>query len=318
MRQLYLASTGYSRPDTRLFDSISLGDDVVSFPIPDIRTALTPEYLSETKNEDPFQVMPALLATPTSLGAEAARQALQFGKREPQSLGLILGATCTPLQTTPTESQRVGKELGVKIPAYDIQAGGADFALHLETLLSWKESSLPENTLILSSHIPTSRIDFREESIEQAVFSDGAGAAVVSTVKSDLRVKTAVAKTFPSLGKHWTIDLYGHLEVNLGIEREVFVPRLLELINEHGSLISEDALFIESQLTPQSFSQLQEAVGIGKWHSSFNDLGNMFGASPFAALRYFQTKEEMDAEQIVILLSGAGLSIGIIILEREG
>ena len=317
MRQLYLAAAGFSRPETRLRDHVSLTEGVAPFPMPDIRTALSPEYLTETKNEDPFQVVSALITTPTVLAAEAARGALQAASCDEQSLGLILGATSTPLQTTPAESQRVGKELGVKIPAYDVHSGGADFALHLETLSSWKADRLPENTLILSTHLPTTRMDFREQVVEHSVFSDGAGAAIVSTTKGPFRVKKAVANIFPSLGEKFSIDVYGHLQVDLSFERSVAVPRLTELLAELRPLLSDNALFVDSQLTPESFRLLESAVGYGNWYSSFSEFGNMFGASPFAAIASLKERGEMDAEHIVLIQSGIGLSVGVVILERE-
>ncbi len=317
MRQLYLAAAGFSRPETRLRDHVSLTEGVAPFPIPDIRTALRPEYLTETKNDDPFQVVPALVTTPTALAAEAARSALRAASCDEQSLGLILGATSTPLQTTPAESQRVGKELGVKIPAYDVHSGGADFALHLETLSSWKADRLPENTLILSTHLPTTRMDFREQVVEHSVFADGAGAAIISTTKGPFRVKKAVANIFPSLGEKFSIDVYGHLQVDLSFETSVAVPRLAELLAELRPLLSSNTLFVDSQLTPESFRLLESAVGYGNWYSSFSEFGNMFGASPFAAIASLEERGEMDAEHIVLIQSGIGLSVGVVVLERE-
>lgn len=317
MRQLYLAAAGFSRPETRLRDHVSLSEGMVPFSIPDIRTALAPEYLTETKNEDPFQVVPALETTPTALAAQAARGALRAASCDEQSLGLILGATSTPLQTTPAESQRVGKELGVKIPAYDVHSGGADFALHLETLASWKADRLPENTLILSTHLPTTRMNFREEVVEHAIFSDGAGAAIVSTTKGPFRVKKAVTNIFPSLGEKFCIDVYGHLQVDLSFERSVAVPQLTELLTELRPLLSSNTLFVDSQLTPESFRHLESTVGYGNWYSSFSEFGNMFGASPFAAIASLEERSEMDAEHIVLIQSGIGLSVGVVVLERE-
>lgn len=317
MRQLYLAAAGFSRPETRLRDHVSLSEGIVPFPIPDIRTALRPDYLTETKNEDPFQVVPALATTPSTLAAEAARGALRAASCDEQSLGLILGATSTPLQTTPAESQRVGKELGVKVPAYDVHSGGADFALHLETLSSWKADRIPENTLILSTHLPTTRMDFREEVLEHAVFSDGAGAAIVSTTKGPFRVKKAVAKIFPSLGEKFCIDVYGHLQVDLSFESAVAIPQLTELLTELRPLLSNNSLFVDSQLTPESFRLLESAVGYGSWYSSFSEFGNMFGASPFAAIASLEERGEINAEHVVLIQSGIGLSVGVVVLERE-
>jgi 3-oxoacyl-[acyl-carrier-protein] synthase III len=160
-------------------------------------------------------------------------------------------------------------------------------------------------------------MDFREQVVEHSVFSDGAGAAIVSTTKGPFRVKKAVANIFPSLGEKFSIDVYGHLQVDLSFERSVAVPRLTELLAELRPLLSDNALFVDSQLTPESFRLLESAVGYGNWYSSFSEFGNMFGASPFAAIASLKERGEMDAEHIVLIQSGIGLSVGVVILERE-
>ena len=315
MSKLYLAAIDYCQPEGSLPDGVLTADG-----LPNIRTALKAEYLRSTKNVDPYSVVENLECTPSELGATAVRKALSKCSRESSDLNLILGATCTPLQTIPVESQRIGKELGVKIPAYDINGGSSDLALHIETLLSWKAERVPEHTLSVSTHIPTSRVNYADSAnMEELASSDGGGAAILSKEKGSYSIEGAKAELFPARSKDFSIELYGHLKIHPELSGELLVPKLAELFDSMKNQVSESAVIIESQLTPNHRDSLKEAIG-GQygWYSSWETLGNMFGATPYAALASFEASDEANgASQIVLLQSGIGPSVGIVILSKE-
>ncbi|MCB0330267.1 MAG: hypothetical protein KDD70_11395 [Bdellovibrionales bacterium] len=323
MKPIYLSAVGYAQPENLLSDWDGMPKPAVSFPVPTQHTALKLDYLRETKNSDPFQVVPGLAETPTSLAERASRAALARAGISAEELGLIFGAGSTPLETTPVESQRVGKALQVKIPAFDVNAGGADLALHLETLSAWKSEKVPQYTLSVSSHISTSRLPFEEGTECCFLFGDAAGVAVVGKERGRYRVDAAVARIFPSLAQRFTIDLYGFLRFDSSIEEEVFIPQLQKLVSDCRTLISGDAIYLESQLTPPSHLKLREALKGPSWRSFWSETGNTLGAAPALSLArleeeaQLQGKDSVDAEQIVLLQCGVGLSVGVVVLSRE-
>lgn len=310
---LYIAASAFSRPEAALPFELDQEENV-----PNVRTALSHDYLLETYNVDPYSAPKALVETPTTLGARAAELACADCKISPSQLGLILGATSTPLQTIPVESQRIGKELQVKIPAYDVNVGGADFALQVETLMSWKEERVPDYALGVSTHIPTSRLHYHKLSASVLAFSDGGGAFVVSKKESPWRIVCAKTRVFPSRSGDFSIPLYGHLSLKDGLDAEFFLPALQELFGSMKTDVSPDAIFIESQLSPDVHAQLRTKIGSGTWQTYWSECGNMLGATPIASLALFEKEQNQveKGQQIVVLQSGIGLSVGAVVLEK--
>ncbi|MCI5065093.1 hypothetical protein MRY87_05165 [bacterium] len=321
MTQLYLSSFGFAQPETRL-RSLSLGEfssllEEQGGATRDLRTALAPSYLEETFNEDPFQRGEEIFQeTPTSLGERSARAALEGAKVSTEDLGLILGASSTPLQTTPVEAQRIGKQLGVKIPAYEINAGGTDLLLHIENLLSWKRDRIPAYTLSVSSNIPTSRIHYKKGS-ERFRFSDAAGAFLLSPEKGRYRIEHVQSEFSPAEAQQFSVELYGHLRYEENVVGAFLQDRFSAVLGTVRSQISERAVIIESNLEPSRHERLQESFsGSYQWRRFLSQTGDLLGATPAAALSLFESDEE--AEQIVILTGGIGLVAGVLILTREG
>ncbi len=313
MPKLYLNAIEHALPETTL----SLGDGEIDgerFSASDRRTALSPKYIEATKNVEPYESREAFLETPTSVAVQAVKKALSEAKISSEEIGLLLGATTTPIETIPTEAQRIGKELGVKIPTYDIQGGGADFALYLETLSSWKVERIPEYSLLTSTHLPTTRINYATGP-ERFFFGDGAGAAIVSKSSGIFSVEFATAKIDASRSHALSIDLYGHLHCDFQAESDFFIPELAELYRSVKEKVSGDVTFIESQLTSKAHGVLKGLVGGDNWYSSVSKYGNTLGAAPYISLSEIQN--ELKTEQVVILQSGIGLSVGIVILQRE-
>jgi 3-oxoacyl-[acyl-carrier-protein] synthase III len=325
MNTLWLSGLGCARPDTQVREEFFLSSEGAAFARPDQRTALQPDYIIKTRNADPYDAVPALAETPTTLATRAARSALARAGIEAEELGLLIGSTDTPLQTTPFESQRLGKELGVKLPAYDIHVGGADFAVHLETISSWKEERIPRTSVIVSSHIPTSRFSFQERSFATQTFSDGGSAAVVSREPlasakgSAYRIECAKSRIFVKEAHRLTIPTYGCIEMDPEVEESIFVPALQELLAELRPKLSAKAYILESQLSPPAHDALRAKGGGDRLRSTYQHHGNMLGATPIAALEQFEREPEFsEVEQIVVLQSGAGLSVGAVVLSREG
>ncbi|MCB0319840.1 MAG: hypothetical protein KDD60_02875 [Bdellovibrionales bacterium] len=325
MGELFLTSMGFSLPsaslDTTRFSNDGDEGDVAAYSSHSRRTAIQSGYIEETRNREPYEVLPNLTTSPTQLAAEAARLALAQANVSEGELGLLIGSTSTPLQTIPTESQRVGKELEVRIPAFDIYGGGADFALHLETLLAWRRDRIPDYTLSISTQIPSSRLDY-SSGMERHFFGDGAGVALLSPLSGEYRVVAAKTVMDTTRATAFSIDLYGHLHCSFEIEEMVFLPQLQKLYAEVTKNISDDAVFLESQLSSSCSFRLQESLGISRnrWLSTVTDHGNMLGAGPYVGLAMLLDKgrenRSLAPRQIVSLQSGLGLSVGVVVLER--
>lgn len=150
------------------------------------RTSLPLEYLTGSRNRDILEGRARALASPTTLGVQAAQQALLRAGISIEQVGLVVGDTSTPYQTCPAEGHRIGGALGVKVAAYDVVAGPAGLGVHLDMLASWQPERLPEYVLCVSTHTPTQQIHFDSGAqggsgaLASYLLGDAAAALVVS------------------------------------------------------------------------------------------------------------------------------------------
>ena len=143
-------------------------------------TILDLTYLRETKNVDVWQSKQHLAQSANEIAVQAAQLCLERARIKPEEIGLIIGETGTPFETTPSEAQRVGKALGIKIPAYDVAAGSSSLIHYLALIDSWKEESRANYTLCVSTHTPTQRINY-SQGVEGAYFGDASCAMLLSS-----------------------------------------------------------------------------------------------------------------------------------------
>jgi 3-oxoacyl-[acyl-carrier-protein] synthase III len=311
---IYISAIGHARPDQVLpSDFIEPSDR---------RTILRPDYISSTGNQDPFIVLEHLNQTPTELALQATKMALARADQDAESIELIIGASSTPLQTIPTESQRLGKMLDLKVPAYDLHGGGADLILQLEALSQWRSERIPSSTLLVAAHAPTTRLNFRS-GLERAIFSDGAAALIVNDQPGGFEVTSTYTLMRPDLAHLFKIAIYGHLEVqDLKIlEEDYLYPMVRDCYLAVKDKISKDALFIESNFTPNVHNRLREDIAPSakwstdyQWVSDFSSNGNILSASSF--ISFSSIWDTVAAEQVVVISSGIGLSAGIVVLNK--
>jgi len=138
-----------SKEDSAVFDR---------FGVQARRSTLTRDFLSKHSSPDVLESRAAAVMTPTQLAVEAAKQAMDRACITTEQVGLIIADCATPYQTCPSEAQRLGGSLGLKVPAYDISAGASAFALSLDVLSSWREDRLPDYVLCVSTNVPTQLI----------------------------------------------------------------------------------------------------------------------------------------------------------------
>ena len=144
------------------------------------RVSLPQDYMSTTKNREVLEGRAIATTSPTSLAVVAIRQALERAGITAEQVGLIIADTATPYQTCPSEAQRIGGALGVKIPAYDIVAGSASLPLYLEMLSSWKPERIPDYVLCVSTNTLSQHVAYFDSALPAHLYGDAAAALVFS------------------------------------------------------------------------------------------------------------------------------------------
>jgi 3-oxoacyl-[acyl-carrier-protein] synthase III len=117
--------------------------------------------------------------SPTTLGVAAVRQAAAEAGIPTESIGLCVASSLTPLQTTPSEGQRIAGQLGLKISAYDLPGGPAAWWVHLDTFTKFKGEKLPEYIACVYSDCPNHGID-SDAAEYTGIFGDLACAVILA------------------------------------------------------------------------------------------------------------------------------------------
>lgn len=283
-----------------------------------VRSTLPLDYLERSGNETPREAPSVAQGTPTSLGVEAVQQALQRASLGVEAVHLVIGDSSTPYQTTPSEGQRVAGALGLKVPAYDVMGAASTFALHCDLLSSWRPERVPDFTVLLSANTPTQLINYRRGE-SRRYFSDGAGAAVLSTSqRGKLRVRDTFVHNESSDGGAVGATVFQHIDA-LPEARETImrgVGEMLQQALETNRLNAVDVRLVTSCLTFEDAAAIGERAGVlasSLWDAHALN-GFSIGAAPLVSIAQRWATINR-GETIVVALAGFGGGRGYVVLE---
>jgi 3-oxoacyl-[acyl-carrier-protein] synthase-3 len=117
--------------------------------------------------------------TASTMGVLAGREALAVSGIQPDSIDLVIGATCTPDNIFPACAALIQDSLGArKAAAFDINAACSGFIYGLATACQFIAAGSYNNILVIGSDIYSRILDWKDRST-CVLFGDGAGAVVV-------------------------------------------------------------------------------------------------------------------------------------------
>jgi len=116
--------------------------------------------------------------TAVDMGVKAAKAALESANVNPEDLDLILAATVSGPNASPTVAAMIQKEIGAKCPAYDISSACAAFVFMLETAAGYFARKKVKKVLVVGTEQLSRLVDWSDRST-CVIFGDGAGAAVL-------------------------------------------------------------------------------------------------------------------------------------------
>jgi len=120
----------------------------------------------------------------SDLATNAAKEALKDAGIKPQDLDLIIVATITPDMQFPSTACFVQAALGAKnAVCFDISAACAGFVYAIIVAQQFIAQGTYKNALVVGTEVLSSITDWQDRST-CVLFGDGAGAAVLSEVKS--------------------------------------------------------------------------------------------------------------------------------------
>ena len=114
----------------------------------------------------------------TDLAYGAAESALEMSGVRPEELDLILCATITPEDLSPSMACAVQARLGARCPAMDLSAACSGFLYALETAAAFFARGTVEKVLVIGAERLSRVVDWADRST-CIIFGDGAGAMVL-------------------------------------------------------------------------------------------------------------------------------------------
>ncbi|MFZ0614012.1 MAG: beta-ketoacyl-ACP synthase III [Desulfobacterales bacterium] len=142
------------------------------------RTGIRERRISNVENES---------ETNSSLGAQAARNALEMAGRGVEEIDQIVYATCSPDTLLPSTACWLQKKIGAcNAWAVDVNAACSGFIYALVTAQQFIVSGQSQTVLVVGGEVLSQITDWSDRS-SCILFGDGAGAAVVERVPAGSR-----------------------------------------------------------------------------------------------------------------------------------
>lgn len=141
------------------------------------RTGIASRYVSESENT-------------SDLGYQAAQKAIINAQIDPSSIDLIICATFTPDQMSPSTACLIQAKLGLneqRIMAFDINAACSGFLYALEVAHALQAMGQSKCAIIIGAEVISKQLDWQDRST-CIIFGDGAGAVILKQAESDARM----------------------------------------------------------------------------------------------------------------------------------
>ena len=136
----------------------------------------------------------------SDLAVEASKKALSQARLSAEEIDLIIVATVTPDNFTPSTACIVQDKLGAKNAwAFDINAACTGFIYALKLGRSLIRSGEANNALIIGAETLSKALNWKDRG-SCVLFGDGAGATVLTSTEEDCGIKCVNVKSYGSKG----------------------------------------------------------------------------------------------------------------------
>ena len=267
----------------------------------------------------------------SDLAVEAARAAMAAAAVSPDQLDMIVVASVTGDTPFPATAVWTQRKLGVKCPAFDVNAACAGFSYALATATAFVEAGTADTILLVGAEVFSRILDFRDRAT-CILFGDGAGAAIVQASDrpgilgtvlgadgeaADLLMMPAGGTRHPASTE--TVAARDHT-IRMPKGREVFKRAVTEmasacreLLEKSGYAAADVDVLIPHQANARIMTSVAERLGIPQERSVLDvaEVGNTSAASiPIALARAWEAGRIHDGDLVLFTSFGAGLTWG--------
>ncbi len=273
----------------------------------------------------------------SDMGAKAAQQALELGGIDPQSIDLIIVATCTADTVFPSTACYIQSKIGaMRAAAFDLQAACSGFLYALVTAEQFIASGIYKTILVVGAEKLSSIVNWQDRNT-CVLFGDGAGAVILQhregargLLASDLGAdgsQTSIL-SIPAGGCRIPITpeiLDQRLQCLQMSGKEVFKQAVTamnrsaeECLERAGVKPEQIRWFIPHQANFRIVDAVAQRMGVGMEHFVMNldRYGNTSSACMPIALHETAMAGKLDRGDLVLMVSfGGGLTWASTVLE---
>ena len=317
-----------------------------SATITGVGSALPPRLVPNTWFEDKVETNDEWIRTRTGIEArhfveegtdtsdlavEAARAAMASAAITPDQLDMIIVASVTGDTPFPATAVWTQRKLGVRCPAFDVNAACAGFSYGLATATAFVETGMADTILLVGAEIFSRILDFTDRTT-CILFGDGAGAAIVQASDrpgiegnvlgadgeaADLLMMPAGGTRHPASVE--TVRARDHT-IRMPKGREVFKRAVTEmatacreLLEKSGHSPADVDVLIPHQANARIMVAVAERLQIPAERSILDvaEVGNTSAASiPIALARAWEAGRIREGDLVLFTSFGAGLTWG--------
>ena len=272
----------------------------------------------------------------SDLAVEASKKALNQAGLSAEEIDLIILATVTPDNFTPSTACIVQDKLGAKNAwAFDINAACTGFIYALKLGRSLIKSGEAKNALIIGAETLSKALNWEDRG-SCVLFGDGAGATVLTSTEEDCGIKCVNVKSDGSKGDSLVIQglplnspfkdgkevSENYINMNgreiFKFATKVMEESIVEILEKENIKIEDIAAIIPHQANLRIIDYVVKRLGIPreKFVTNLQNYGNTSGASiPIALCESIDEGNLKKGDNIIMVGFGGGLTWGAALIK---
>ena len=272
----------------------------------------------------------------SDLAVEASKKALSQARLSAEEIDLIIVATVTPDNFTPSTACIVQDKLGAKNAwAFDINAACTGFIYALKLGRSLIRSGEANNALIIGAETLSKALNWEDRG-SCVLFGDGAGATVLTSTEEDCGIKCVNVKSDGSKGDSLVIQglplnspfkdgrevSENYINMNgreiFKFATKVMEESIVEILEKEKIKIEDIDAIIPHQANLRIIDYVVKRLGIPreKFITNLQNYGNTSGASiPIALCESINEGNLKKGDNIIMVGFGGGLTWGAALIK---
>ena len=272
----------------------------------------------------------------SDLAVEASKKALNQAGLSAEEIDLIIVATVTPDNFTPSTACIVQDKLGAKNAwAFDINAACTGFIYALKLGRSLIRSGEAKNALIIGAETLSKALNWEDRG-SCVLFGDGAGAIVLTSTEEDCGIKCVNVKSDGSKGDSLVIQglplnspfkdgrevSENYINMNgreiFKFATKVMEESIVEILEKENIKIEDIDAIIPHQANLRIIDYVVKRLGIPreKFVTNLQNYGNTSGASiPIALCESINEGNLKKGDNIIMVGFGGGLTWGAALIK---